>query len=318
MTIVYTDAHKAHQPPKEIYDGELADYAESAARADSIIGALREQKLGDIVSPEKFPIDHIYALHQRQYVDFLKMRSEGLGEGKVLYPSYFMSDTYAPITDGTYSAALAAVDAALTGAERVLGGENYVYTLCRPPGHHAGHHAMGGYCYFNNAAIAANYMSAKGKVAILDIDFHHGNGTQDAFYDRDDVLYVSLHADPTGNYPYSSGYEDEKGRGAGTGFNINYSLSLDTGNDQYLEVLAKALEDVQDFKPDFLVVSLGFDTFNEDPIAGLKLTLPVYADMGNMVRKLELPTLLVQEGGYNVEHLGEMAAGFLSSFADKV
>ncbi len=312
MTIVYTDAHLAHQPPHEIYEGELVAYAEKAARAEVIIKAIREQGEHRIIAPKEFPIEHIYAVHQRSYVDFLQKRSEKLEKGRVLYPSYFISDTYAPVTPGTYVASCQAVNVALTAAEQLLTSQQPVYALCRPPGHHAEHHSMGGYCYFNNAAVAAMYLSAQGKVAILDIDLHHGNGTQHTFYDRDDVLYVSLHADPSVMYPHISGFTDEQGRGAGLGYTINYPMPLGTGDKQYLAKLHQALQDIQHFKPDFLVVSVGFDTFIKDPIGGFKLTIPVYKQLASHIADLQLPTLLVQEGGYNVEHLGMMATTFLS------
>jgi acetoin utilization deacetylase AcuC-like enzyme len=224
-------------------------------------------------------------------------------------------DTYTPITSGTFSAAKSSVDVALTGAARVLGGERVVYSLCRPPGHHAEYKVMGGYCYFNNAAIAANYLSKHGKVAILDIDFHHGNGTQALFYDREDVLYVSLHADPRVRFPYSSGFAEETGDGKGQGFTKNYPMLLGTTNTQYLHSLRNALSDVQSFHPDFLVVSVGFDTSEHDPIGGFKLTTPFYQTIGREISSLELPTLLIQEGGYAVSELGHMACSFLSGFA---
>jgi acetoin utilization deacetylase AcuC-like enzyme len=315
MVIVYTDAHQAHNPPYEIYEGELEPYAEAADRGEVIIDALRRKKFGSVISPQKFPLGHIYAIHQKQYVEFIKNRSAHLADQDILYPSYFITDTYAPIVAGTYDASVAAVNCALTGAQQVLdGSETVVYSLCRPPGHHAAHHTMGGYCYFNNAAIAAHYLSAHGRVAVLDIDFHHGNGTQDAFYDRSDVLYVSIHANPEERYPYSSGFAQEHGYGKGKGYNHNYPLPLGTDNAAYLKALHTALQDVKKFKPDFLVVSAGFDTFSEDPIGGFTLTKEVYSEVGEKIHELAMPTLLVQEGGYNVQNLGQMVANFLSGF----
>ncbi len=314
MVIIYTDAHLAHNPPYEIYDGELEPYADKADRAEVIVNELRHQNLGPIISPARFPEDHIYAVHQKQYVEFIKNRSSKLPQKGILYPSYFITDTYAPVVKGTYKAAAAAVNCALTGAQKVLHGEQVVYSLCRPSGHHASHHTMGGYCYFNNAAIAAHYLSAHGRVAILDIDFHHGNGTQDAFYDRRDVLYVSLHAVPEERYPYSSGFITERGIGDGAGYNHNYPLPIGTDNDAYIAALDKALQDVTDFQPDFLVVSAGFDTFSEDPIGGFTLTKEVYQGIAEKIRDLHMPTLLLQEGGYHTKSLGQLVANFLSGF----
>lgn len=317
MIIVYTDTHLSHQPQYEVYDGRLVAYAETSQRAETIIAAIRSRKVGAIIPPRRFPLRHLYAVHQKQYVDFIRLRSAALNAGNELHPSYFMSDTYAPIVAGTYDASRRAADAALTGAELLLRGTRHVYSLCRPPGHHAAHHTMGGYCYFNNAAIAAEYLSRTGRIAILDIDFHHGNGVQDAFYDRSEVLYVSLHADPVISYPYSSGYTIEQGAHEGFGYTTNYPLSRQTNNKQYLRVLSKALARISDFSPDYLVVCTGFDTFYLDPIGGFQLTADVYPVIGNRIASLNLPTLLIQEGGYNVTHLGNLVADFLSGFNNK-
>ncbi|EKD86283.1 MAG: Histone deacetylase superfamily protein [uncultured bacterium] len=170
---------------------------------------------------------------------------------------------------------------------------------------------MSGYCYFNNAAIAADCLSGHGKIAILDIDFHHGNGTQDIFYERSDVLYVSIHADPHDKFPYISGFSDESGKGKGIGFNKNYPLALGTKDQEYLKVLMRALKDVEEFKPRYLVVSLGFDTYEKDPIGGFKITPGFYKEIARNIKGLELPTLLIQEGGYNVEDLGKLSYLFL-------
>lgn len=314
MKIIYTKNHALHNPPYEIYDGVKEPYAECADRLSSIVAALREKGYR-LTAPQTFPQAYITALHQDAYVGYLKKRSANLKKDEVLYPSYFLMDTYTPITNGTFTAAKSAVNVALTGAQCILNGERVVYSLCRPPGHHAEYKNTGGYCYFNNAALAADYLSQTGKVAILDIDFHHGNGTQALFYDRDDVLYVSLHADPRVRFPYSSGITDEIGEGKGKGFTRNYPLPLGTTNRQYHQTLRKALNDVQSFHPDFLIVSLGFDTSEHDPIGGFKLTTPFYQTIASDIATLNLPTLLVQEGGYAVAELGNMACSFLSGFA---
>jgi len=314
MITIYSDAHLSHNPPYEIYDGVLEPYAEKAERAEAIIKAVRQQKLGPVIRPKHFPLEHIYKVHQRQYVDFLQRRSEQLTAESVLYPSYFISDTYAPVTAGTYRASLVAVDCALTGAEQILGGTKAIYSLCRPPGHHAAHHTMGGYCYFNNAAIAAEFLAAYGKVAILDVDFHHGNGTQDAFYARNDVLYVSIHADPAQRYPYSSGFASEQGIGRGKGYTYNHPLPLNVTDNAYLKTLQMAIAEVKDFDASFLVVSVGFDTFTTDPIGGFKLTKSVYPNIARQIQVLGLHTLLIQEGGYDVVNLGEIAISFLTGF----
>jgi acetoin utilization deacetylase AcuC-like enzyme len=176
---------------------------------------------------------------------------------------------------------------------------------------------MGGYCYFNNAAIAAAELANDERVAILDIDFHHGNGTQEIFYDRSDVLYVSLHADPDKYFPYIRGREDETGRGAGEGYNLNLPLAKDTDINTYLQKLAVGLDRTADFDPDYLVLSLGFDTYKNDPIAGFNIDINDYSAIGKAIRSAELPTVIIQEGGYCVPDLGKIALSFLSGFENE-
>lgn len=315
IKVVYSDKHIKHNPPYEIYDGVKESYAEKPERILSIVNFLRENGIKTI-PPNNFPVNYISEIHHKAYMKFLKDRSDSLSKDKVLYPSYFIMDTYTPIAQKTYEAARSSVDVALTGARYIVDGDRLVYSLCRPPGHHADKKTMGGYCYFNNAAIAANYLSKHGKVAILDIDFHHGNGTQNIFYDRSDVLYVSIHADPRFKFPYSSGFEDEKGIGEGLGYNNNYHLPLGTTDEQYLIILQKTLKDIQEFSPKFLAISAGFDTYGKDPIGGFKLTVPFYRIIGENIKSLNLPTLIVQEGGYAVDALGKMAYNFLQGISD--
>lgn len=315
MKVIYTKNHLKHNPTYEIYDGIKESYAEKPGRLLSIVNSLEQAGGYIFVAPRKFPNKCISALHKDVYIDFLKDRSASLKKDGVLYPSYFLRDTYAPVVKGTYDAAVTSVNVALTGAEIIVNKrEKIVYALCRPPGHHAECNAMSGYCYFNNAAIAANYLSSRGKVVILDVDFHHGNGTQAMFYERDDVFYISIHADPEVKFPYISGFANEKGKGAGLGFNKNYPLPLGTTNQVYLRILKKAILHVHIFKPTFLVVSLGFDTYEKDPIGGFTLTIPFYKKMAEEIAQIGLPTLIVQEGGYNVDDLGKMAVSFLSGF----
>lgn len=315
LPIVYSDKHKLHAPPLEIYDDSKEEYSEKPGRIESIHKKLTEERFGEFVSPVEFPLDHIKSMHHRAYVDFLKARSEGLKEGELLYPSYFITDTYIAVTPGTYEAAVESVNIALTGAQKVLDGEKLVYSLCRPPGHHAEERSMGGYCFFNNASIAADMMSKKGRVAILDIDFHHGNGTQNMFYERSDVLYVSIHADPALKYPYKTGYVDEVGKEAGLGFNKNYPLPLETGDAEYLPVLKRALQEIQSFNPDYIVLSAGFDTYEKDPICQFKLTIPFYKTIGEEIKALNKPTLVIQEGGYAVDALGDIAYNLLQGLS---
>jgi acetoin utilization deacetylase AcuC-like enzyme len=224
-------------------------------------------------------------------------------------------DTANPLVAGTYGAARAAVDVALTAADLVLGGERAAYGLCRPPGHHAARSMVGGYCFFNNAAIAAEALTrATGqRVAILDVDYHHGNGTQQIFWERADVLYLSLHADPARAYPYFSGYAAETGAGEGARLTRNWPLAAATGLDGYATALAEALRMVVSFAPDApLVISAGFDTFERDPIGDLALRTADYEEIGRMIGALGMPMVVLQEGGYAVDALGENTLALLT------
>lgn len=315
LPIIYSNKHKLHVPLYEIYDDVKEEYSEKAARIETIKEKLEQEHAGQFIAPSEFSLDHVKKIHHYAYIDFLNKRSNLLKENEVLYPSYFITDTYIAVTPGTYEAAIESVNIALTGAQKILEGEKLVYSLCRPPGHHAEERSMGGYCFFNNAAIAANFMSQKGKVAILDIDFHHGNGTQQIFYERSDVLYVSIHADPKEKYPYKTGFIDEMGRGIGEGFNINYPLPLGITDSDYMPVLKDALSKITEFNPELIVVSAGFDTYEKDPIGGFKLTIPFYEAIGQEIKTLNISTLVVQEGGYAVDALGDMAYNLLKGLS---
>ena len=203
-----------------------------------------------------------------------------------------------------------AVDCALTGAGRILDGYRFAYALVRPPGHHAERAAFGGFCYFNSAAVAAHYLSANGRVAVLDVDYHHGNGTQDIFYARNDVLTISLHGHPRHTYPYFSGYEDEKGEGPGAGFNVNVPLPESIGAEVYRKHLAAALQRIRKFAPAFLVVSLGLDIARGDPTGSWLLGAKDFHKNGEMIGALGVPMLVVQEGGYRTRTLGVNARNF--------
>jgi acetoin utilization deacetylase AcuC-like enzyme len=228
----------------------------------------------------------------------------------------YLFDTATPIVAGTWGAALAAVDVAVTAAERVVAGAPLAYGLCRPPGHHAARGMLGGYCYFNNAAIVAEWLRREGgarRVAILDIDYHHGNGTQQIFWERGDVLYLSLHADPSRAYPYFSGYAGEGGAGEGVHLTRNWPLPAGTAIDAYAVALAEALQMVVAFAPDApLVISAGFDTFERDPIGDLALRTADYREIGRLIAGLGIPVIALQEGGYAIDALGANAVALLT------
>lgn len=234
-------------------------------------------------------------------------------EGKL---GYYASAAETSISPGTWEAAYASAQVALTGAKRVLDGAHSVFALCRPPGHHATYDMFGGFCFLNNAAIAAQSMLDNGakRVAIVDVDFHHGNGTQDIFYNRDDVLFVSLHGDPLETFPYFLGHADEKGAGTGEGFNFNYPMPPKTQFSVWRETLKNGLNKVRKFGADALVVSLGVDTFENDPISFFKLKSNDFITFGEDIANLGLPTLFVMEGGYDVDEIGVNVVNVLGGF----
>jgi acetoin utilization deacetylase AcuC-like enzyme len=229
---------------------------------------------------------------------------------------YYSFDGGAPITAGTWKAAYSAAQVALTAQAEIQRGAHSAFALCRPPGHHAASDLMGGYCYLNNAAIAAQAFLDQGrsKVAILDVDYHHGNGTQSIFYARSDVLFTSIHGHPEAEFPFFLGYEDEVGEGAGEGFNFNYPLAAGSAWDRWSAALEKACAEIERYDAEVLVISLGVDTFKNDPISQFKLDSPDYLRMGERIARLGKPTLFVMEGGYAVEEIGVNAVNVLEGF----
>jgi acetoin utilization deacetylase AcuC-like enzyme/GNAT superfamily N-acetyltransferase len=307
-------------------------YVERPARVDVILKAISE--LPDVarLPVRNFGEGPIRAVHDVDFVNYLKNICQELPKGELLYPyvfpirrtdrppydktvraGYYCIDTFTPLSSDAYKAARAAVNVAVSGASAILEGEPLVYSLCRPPGHHAERDTYGGFCYFCNGAIAAQYLANKlGKIAVLDVDYHHGNGTQDIFYTRSDILTVSIHGHPNFAYPYFSGFADEKGEGEGLGFNYNLPLAEDVHDGRYLEALDEALGIVRRFKPEALVVSLGLDIAKADPTGTWSVTPDGLYEIGRRIGALKYPTLLVQEGGYNIRFLGRNAAKLLT------
>ncbi len=346
MIIVASDAHLQHNPPHEFLDGALIPIYETPERVAIIRTAIERAAIGPVVEPRAFGIEPVRMVHDDTYLTYLEtiynrwVVAGGAPEAVIpgtlavrwmsqphdhplAAPGYYTFDTCAPIVAGTYAAARAAADIALTGAELLLTGHRFAYALCRPPGHHAGRDLCGGYCFLNNAAIAAEYLvrSAPGVTcAILDIDFHHGNGTQQIFYERNDVLFVSIHASPSYQYPFFLGYADECGAGAGEGYNLNLPLEAGVGNREYLAALDQALQAIADFSPRVLVISAGFDTFEGDPVAnhgdGFALNTAAYLEIGRRIAALGLPTLAVQEGGYAIDALGDNVVALLQGLEE--
>jgi acetoin utilization deacetylase AcuC-like enzyme len=326
----------------ELHRGELVPCFESPARAELILRAVQQAGF-EVSEPREFPLEVLHTVHDAGFVEFLRTahaawRAEGRdgfmlpsafparGLRRDRVPSgvsgkmgYYGFDPGTPIVEGTWDAAFASARCALTAAAWIAAGERSAYALCRPPGHHAGHGTYGGYCFLNNAALAAQYLRDQGlrRVAVLDVDAHHGNGTQEIFWERPEVLFVSIHGTPETEYPYYLGYADERGAGAGEGFTHNFPMPHDTTWAEYSGTLDAAIDAVARFGPDALVVSLGVDTFAGDPISPFALGGEHFPLIGQRIAALRVPTVLVQEGGYAVADIGANVVGVLTGFADQ-
>jgi acetoin utilization deacetylase AcuC-like enzyme len=347
MRVVYSPAHLAHDVTHETVMGVSVPAYEVAERAERIREALESDDAFTIEGPTEHGLDPILAVHDEGLVRFLESAWSEVRRQAIERP-YLVADTYpnpamfdgmsaevvarigepeavggragwwgldtaCPLVPGTYGAARAAVDVALTTVDLVLeGGASAAYGLCRPPGHHAARAMYGGYCFFNNAAVAAEAIAKRGeRVAILDVDFHHGNGTQQIFWRREDVFYASLHGDPDRQYPYFLGRADETGEGPGAGTNLNIPLPAGTTDAMYLDALDRALEAIAATPGSVVVVSLGFDTFGQDPICDFALTTAVYHECGRRAAALGRRLVILQEGGYHRPSLGENARAWL-------
>jgi acetoin utilization deacetylase AcuC-like enzyme/GNAT superfamily N-acetyltransferase len=304
-------------------------YVESPVRMRSILREIEKTGLFLRKAPRHFSERHITAVHDRQFVSYLRTVCSNLPEKKSVYPyvfpirnaarppkelavraGYYCIDTFTPLNGNAYTAARGAVDCGLTAAEELLAGRRLAYALVRPPGHHAEARAFGGFCYFNTAAVAAQHLCAHGRVAVLDVDYHHGNGTQNIFYTRDDVLTVSIHGHPRFAYPYFSGFEEERGEVPGVGFNRNYPMPEEVDGERYAETLRRALKVMADFDPAFVIVGLGLDPAKGDPTGTWSLGARDFFRNGRLIGALGKHTLVVQEGGYRIRSLGVNAANF--------
>ena len=312
---------------------EAYEVKDTPARVECIKNALRLDTHFAFVTAKNFPEDRISRMHP--YHDYIRTTAEGLHDSEEFYPDLFpgegahlerrvdnplwggiwCTDAVTPLKKRTYEVARASAETAMTGAELLRDErEPAVYALCRPSGHHAGPRVFGGYCYFNNVALAADLLSEKGRVAVIDIDYHHGNGTQEFFQDRKSVFTASVHADPLREYPYFWGYAGEKGRGQAEGTNLNEPLPEGSGPEEYIRALRRILDKVRGFGADWLVIAAGFDTHRRDPIGGFMLETGDYCAIGKEIAGLKIPALICQEGGYNTDVLGECVRNFLSAF----
>jgi len=324
IPIVVNDRHSIHHVRER-------GYVEAPVRIDAIMKELATLDLFERVASKEFPERNIRVVHAPDFVDYLKQACLRLEPGKSLYPyvfpirnqarppkelavraGYYCIDTFTPINQNAYLAAKRGVDCALTAANKLLEGYRLAYALVRPPGHHAEIRTFGGFCYFNNAAVSAEFLCRFGTVAILDVDYHHGNGQQTIFYDRSDVLTVSIHGDPKFAYPYFSGFDDEQGEGGGDGFNLNIPLPEQIEPPHYFKALDRALRRIKIFAPTYLIVCLGLDTAKGDPTGTWPLRAADFEAMGRRIGGLRIPTLIVQEGGYRTRTIGINARQFFT------
>lgn len=337
MKAIFDDRQWRHDPKHFMANGVIKPCPEQPERIARLTDGAKAAGC-DFAAPKDAGLGPIAALHSPEYVTFLRniytrwQRIDGAGDEVIpnVHPSnrsdsypksavgqagYHQADTACPIGAGTWEAAYWSAQTAITGADMLAAGERAAYALCRPPGHHAFGDLAGGFCFFNNAGIAAERLRTSGlRAAILDVDVHHGNGTQGIFYDRDDVLTVSIHADPARFYPFFWGHADERGTGRGTGYNLNLPLERGTGDDAYLKTLDTALERVANFGADVVVVALGLDAYEGDPFQGLAITTPGFARIGAAIAGLGIQTLFVQEGGYLCQELGQNLTSVLTGY----
>ena len=346
MITFHNHLHTLHQGKLEMFRGELVPCFEVPARVEHVLAEIERRGLGPVCQPTSFDDSALHAIHSPRYLDFLahawdewvaldlanaardalpslwpvrSFRSDVLPANFTARMGLFSFDAGTPLMAGTWAAARSGAGCALSAAQQVADGARAAFALTRPPGHHAGADFFGGYCFLNNAALAAQHLRDRGaaRVAVLDIDYHHGNGTQAIFYARPDVLFTSIHGDPNTEYPFYLGYADERGEGAGLGCNQNLPLPRGTGFSVWRAALAQALQGIARFGADALVVSLGLDTFDGDPVAGFKLQSDDYLRVGADIAAAGLPTVFVFEGGYAVAEVGVNAVNVLAGFDNR-
>ena len=335
MKAIFDDRQLAHNPEMYITNGAASRCPEQPERADALQAGAQAAGCTFGV-PDDHGMKPIAAVHSPEYLVFLEtihkrwkqnpdapdeiLSSVRPDRRTASYPSsplglagYHQTDMSCPINSHTWQSAYWSAQTALSAADLILGGEQMAYALCRPPGHHAFRDLAGGFCFLNNSAIAADYLFRQGlKPAILDVDVHHGNGTQGIFYDRDDVLTVSIHCDPSGFYPFYWGHAQERGEGRGRGYNYNLPLPMGTGNEDFIDALSPALQRIRAFGADVIVVALGLDTHESDPFKAFRITTDGFAAIGAAIASAGLPVLHVQEGGYLQPELGENLTSFLN------
>lgn len=344
MRAFYHPDQSLHDPQQYMRFGRVVAPKDLPERTARLLGALERHGIAP-QRPGEHGVDPILKIHTPDFVEFLRTawdrwqtlpaergpevwpntfpywsgrtdeahRAPARATGLIGQLGWYLGDLSVPIGEHCWLSTLRSSETAVSGAQAVLDGESLVYSLCRPSGHHARADRASGFCYVNNTAIAAQHLRQRfGKVAILDVDAHHGDGTQQIFYRRDDVLTISVHADPTDYYPFYTGYEDERGNGPGEGFNLNLPLAHGAGGAEMEAAVRRAERAMRDFGAEVLVVALGYDAHKDDPIGVLKLEASDFGTIGRLVRGIGLPTLVVQEGGYAIEAIGECLDAFLA------
>lgn len=345
MRCFYAPSQDLHAPPTWLLRGKVSDSPEGPLRSDILREVLQQQSISleeplhvNDPASKKILLERLSRIHTQRYLHFLEtihQRWVALpGASDLVMPNthpvslgrqypdhpvgqagWHLGDMATPITASSFDGILASAATAAAAAEQVKQGEPSAYALCRPPGHHAGPETAGGFCFLNNSALAATLLRESfNRVAIVDVDLHHGNGTQDIFYHRSDVWTGSLHAETKAFYPFFWGGRDEIGAGEGEGYNVNLPLPIGTSGKGFLDTLDQLLESMQSFKPDALVVALGLDAHKDDPLAGLALETSDFHLIGQRLCRLNLPTVIVQEGGYPTQHLGNNLVAFLKGF----
>jgi acetoin utilization deacetylase AcuC-like enzyme len=337
VKFTFSPAHHRHAPEEIMVRGMMKPNLEVPARADALLARL-EARGHEKVLPQGWDQRWIAAVHDAGYLAFLETAYPRWRElpnaTPLIHPhafahyssrrrpdsiqgqvGYYLAGGSSPVAEGTWAAAVGSAHAALEAARLVLDGEREAYALCRPPGHHAYADFGGGFCYLNNVAIAAHYMASRlGRVAILDIDTHHGNGTQSIFYRRGDVHFVSVHGDPNVLFPFYAGYADERGEGEGEGCNLNLPLPLKSEDPAWLAAIDASMASIAAYQPRALLVSLGFDPFKGDPSSDLAVSTEGFRGAGERIGRYRGPVVLIQEGGYVVEKLGENLDAFLDGY----
>ena len=338
MLAVYSEDNMLHDPEQYFSFGRLVPARESPRRATELLAALHDGG-HRVIAPRPFGTAPLLGVHDAGYLDFLQtaydqwqrrkgpsgkmavaqcyaMRHMGARpEGFDGQLGYYLSGNSTPIGADTWRSIQSSADCAMEAADAVASGAREAYALCRPPGHHAYADIAGGFCYVNNAAVAADYLCARaGRVTVLDVDVHHGNGTQGIFWRRPDVQFVSIHADTNHAYPWYAGYASECGEGEGAGTTLNLPLPLQSGDHAFLAALEHAINAVRDFDPAMLVVSLGLDPFKDDPSDLMQVTTTGFGAIGGMIGAMNLPAVIIQEGGYAIDALRANLAIFLTGF----